>query len=155
MDSFLPTIILRHEKENKKKCSLKGLEKLQGFEFYSYPSKTYPCLKNYLILGFDGPILTKKDSSMGICVFDGTWKYAKKMFNIVPGHHYRTLPKEFVTAYPRRQTDCEDPTRGLSSLEAIYIAYRILNRNCNHLLDDYYWKKEFLKKNVQCFLSLS
>ena len=68
-------------------------------------------------------------------------------FQLEPGIVRRRIPEHFRTAYPRRQDDCADPERGLSSIEAIYISYHILGRDTSHLLDNYHWKDLFLQKN--------
>jgi pre-rRNA-processing protein TSR3 len=60
----------------------------------------------------------------------------------------RSLPKGFQTAYPRRQLDCPDPSQGLASIEALYIAFFLLGRECDFLLDGYYWKELFLQRNT-------
>jgi len=59
----------------------------------------------------------------------------------------RSLPIDLKTAYPRRQEDCQDPERGLASVEALFAAYTILGRDTTGLLDFYYWKEDFLLKN--------
>ncbi|HSX12342.1 MAG TPA: hypothetical protein VLF61_02515 [Rhabdochlamydiaceae bacterium] len=147
---FPPTFILRHRKENLKKCSLRGLEQRQDIHFFTYPLATLPDLSNYLILTMDSPPLTKNDAHLGLFLLDGTWRYATKMLQV----HFqenkvqkRSLPAHFETAYPRAQTDCPDPLRGLASIEALYIAYTILGRDTTGLLDNYYWKDLFLQKN--------
>lgn len=56
-----PTIIIRHRKENLKKCSLKGLENDKNFYFYTYPKDPLPDLNDYVLLKMDSPILTEKD----------------------------------------------------------------------------------------------
>ena len=68
---------------------------------------------------------------------------------------YRSLPKGFATAYPREQTHCDDPTRGLATLEAIFIAYTILKRDTSHLLENYYFASEFMNKNQPLLKNLS
>jgi pre-rRNA-processing protein TSR3 len=81
---------------------------------------------------------------------DGTWRYAEKMFKQIKSPEklvLRSLPETVRTAYPRRQEDCLDPERGLSSIEAIYVAYTILGRETKGLLDGYYWKDLFIEKN--------
>jgi pre-rRNA-processing protein TSR3 len=60
----------------------------------------------------------------------------------------RSIPKGWRTAYPRRQDDCEDPSTGLASIEAIAIAYLILDRDPTGLFDNYHWKSDFLKINA-------
>ena len=149
---FPPTLILRHRKENIKKCTLKGLEKRADFLFFTYPKDRLPDLCNYLLLTLDAPVLTSADKEKGIFLIDGTWRYAQTMFKQLPKPHLftmRSLPSHWQTAYPRRQEDCADPARGLASIEAIFIAYTILGRNADHLLDNYYWKEMFLSKNAR------
>jgi pre-rRNA-processing protein TSR3 len=147
---FPPTIILRHIRENLKKCSLRGLEEVEGFTFYTYPMVELPDLSDYLLLALEGAPLTQNDTSKGLLILDGTWRYAEKMMRFVEGKcsiEKRSIPKGFQTAYPRRQDDCSDPGSGLASIEAIYIAYRILGRPVEGILDHYYWKEQFIKLN--------
>lgn len=150
MQLFNPTIVLRHQRENIKKCSLRGLEVRPDFIFYTYPRCVLPPLSQYIILTLDGPPLTKKDASSGLFILDSTWRYVDKMMNFVGKQcllTQRSIPSHFRTAYPRRQDDCLDPTRGLASIEAIYIAYKLLDRDTLGLLDNYHWKEKFLELN--------
>ncbi|MBS0628619.1 MAG: hypothetical protein JSS30_00160 [Verrucomicrobia bacterium] len=142
MNSFPHTIILRHNRENLKKCSLRGLETRQDLIFYSYPlKKELPDLSNYVVLTLDGPPLTQEDAQYGIFLIDGTWRYAEKMLKALkPPFEQRSLPREAMTAYPRRQDD----GRGLASCEALYLSYLILGRDPAGLLDHYRWKEQFL-----------
>ena len=145
MSSFLPTIILRHRKENLKKCTLRGLEVRGDMQFFTYPKDSLPKLTNYISLDLDGPPLSPEDNSYGLFLIDATWNYAKVMAKTLPHPIItRSLPAHIKTAYPRRQTDCADPTRGLASIEAIYIAYSLLGRDTTGLLDSYHWKEQFL-----------
>ncbi len=152
MTSFLPTIILRHRRENKKKCTLSPLHSSSDFLFFDYPLKReLPDLTLYFVLDMEGPQLTAKDAHLGVCIIDGTWKLAKKMSEVLPPMQKRSLPKEIITAYPRKQTDCLDPQRGLASIEALYCAYRLMGKDSMHLLEQYHWKLEFLEKNKHLF----
>ncbi|MDB6080813.1 MAG: hypothetical protein JWO53_85 [Chlamydiia bacterium] len=146
------TCIIRHSRENLKKCSLRGLEGRCDFNFFVYPNccTTLPDLSNYVVLDLDGPALSKDDSSRGLILIDATWRLAGKMVQQLKELYpvpKRSIPPGFKTAYPRRQDDCSDPTAGLASIEALYIAYRLLGRNGEFLLKDYYWKELFLQKN--------
>lgn len=146
MSLFLPTLILRHRKENLKKCSLHGLETREDLRFFTYPKDQLPDLSAYILLTLDAPVLSEEDSDKGLFLIDGTWKYAEVMFrSLVKPHRFllRSLPAIYQTAYPRRQ---ENP-RGLSSAEALYIAYCITGREPAGLLDFYYWKEAFIHKN--------
>lgn len=151
MIHFPKTLILRHKRENLNKCSLRGLEIRSDMIFLTYPKDPIPDLTNYCILSFDSPLLNQNDSHLGICLIDGTWRYAAQMSKHLtkqPNLIFRSLPL-IKTAYPRRQLDCHYPDRGLASLEALYVAYRILKRNLTGLLDHYYWKDQFLSQYEQ------
>jgi rRNA small subunit aminocarboxypropyltransferase len=150
MNLYPQTIILRHRRENLKKCSLTGLENREDFLFFTYPKAHLPDLSHYVLLTLDAPVLTEKDKEYGLFLIDGTWKHAKTMFHSLTQPHRficRSLPGHFRTAYPRRQTECPDRDRGLSSLEALYLAYRILGREAEDLLKNYYWQEQFLAIN--------
>ncbi len=150
MHHFKTTIILRHRKENLKKCSLKGLESRKDFLFVSYPFQELPDLSQYLALSMEGEELSSQDKDLGLFIIDGTWRHAEIMARQIP--HFdkmqkRSLPKALRTAYPRRQEDCANPERGLASIEAIFAAYQILERPVEGLLDYYHWKEPFLLEN--------
>lgn len=143
----MKTLILRHRRENLKKCSLRGLEKREDLSFYTYPKDPLPDLSNYILLKVGAPPLTLKDREKGILLIDGTWKLAQVMEKQLPLEiETRSLPP-FKTAYPRRQTDCPNPELGLASIEALYIAHLILDFSTKNLLDSYYWKDQFIQIN--------
>lgn len=142
------TAILRHRRENLKKCSLTGLEKLPGLKFYTYPLDTLPDYSSFLLLKVGAPPLTYADKDRGLLLIDGTWRLAQTMERQLPWPmEARSLPPGYRTAYPRRQTECPDPAAGLSSLEALYIAHLILGRSTENFLDSYHWKELFLEIN--------
>jgi pre-rRNA-processing protein TSR3 len=154
MQSFPLTLVWRHRRENLKKCSLRGLEQRPDFQFFSYPSQNLPPLDNYIVLDLAAPPLTQADNTRGLLILDGTWRYASRMEKQLKPNGkllYRSLPATFRTAYPRRQEDCLQPERGLASIEAIYVAYAILGRDCTGLLDYYYWGEAFLQHNKNLF----
>ncbi len=147
---FPPTIILRHRRENLKKCSLRGLETRPDLHFFTYPKEELPSLAGYVLLTLDAPPLSREDAHLGLFLIDGTWRYADTMFRQLKKPHLfekRSLPSHYHTAYPRRQDDCSEPSRGLASVEALYLAYQLLGRDPAGLLDHYHWKEEFLKHN--------
>jgi pre-rRNA-processing protein TSR3 len=148
---FPPTIVIRHKKENLKKCSLRGLENRADFLFYRYPLLEIPPYEQSILLTLDASVeLTEADYSCSLLIVDATWRYAQEIIKRLPGVEKlkkRRLPAHFKTAYPRRQNDCSDPSCGLASLEAIFCAYTIMGRSCANLLDAYYWKDSFLEKN--------
>lgn len=110
---FPPTIILRHRRENLKKCSLTGLETREDMRFFTYPKESLPDVAGYILLTMNAPLLTTADAQRGLLLIDGTWKYAAQMSKAVPKNVIeRSLPAQFRTAYPRRQGDCPDPKEG-------------------------------------------
>jgi pre-rRNA-processing protein TSR3 len=149
-----PHRVLRHKKENLKKCSLSGLEERKDFKFYRYPRDEFIDLSNYFVLSLGAPLLTREDSSKGLMLVDGTWRYAEKMLKFLKQGQSlaeRSLPAGFVTAYPRKQDDCPDPSAGLASIEAFYVAFKILGYDTEGLLKHYYFADEFLKRNQKAF----
>ena len=153
--SFPPTIIIRHVRENLKKCSLSGLEGRSDFLFFTYPAcaqgkERLPDLAGYLLLDVAGEPLTPQDRGSGLILLDATWRLAVKMQHNIPELKTlprRSIPEGFRTAYPRRQDDCPDPEAGLASIEALYIACWAAGRSLDGLLDMYYWREQFLSKN--------
>ncbi len=144
----MSTLIWRHRRENLKKCSLKGLESRPDLRFITYPTDPLPDLSRCLVLQLGAPPLTLQDAQSDILLIDGTWRLAQVMLKQLPPFlEARSLPGNYLTAYPRRQTDCPDPRLGLASIEALYIAHLILGRSTENLLDGYHWQKQFLYAN--------
>ncbi|OGN61293.1 MAG: hypothetical protein A3F09_01850 [Chlamydiae bacterium RIFCSPHIGHO2_12_FULL_49_11] len=142
------TIVLRHRRENRKKCSLQCLAEHPDFIFINYPDGIVPSLEGFVMLSLEGPLLTERDRDAGLFIIDGTWRHAKTMEKFVGAEcPRRSLPAHFVTAYPRRQNDCADPARGLASIEALFIAFTILGRSTTGLFDRYRWGALFLELN--------
>src|SRR3989338_2517187 len=79
MNLFPPTLVLRHRRENLKKCSLTGLETRPDFLFLTYPKDPLPSLSSYLLLKVGAPPLTALDRDKGLFLIDATWKLADKM----------------------------------------------------------------------------
>ena len=128
------------------KCSLEPLRGREDFRFVSYSTKQVIDLTGYVRLSVEGPPLTAADASQGILLIDGSWRHAARMHL-----HFAAVPPRslagFRTAYPRVSKIFQDPPEGLASVEALYIAYRILGRPTAGLLDAYRWRDEFLKLN--------
>jgi pre-rRNA-processing protein TSR3 len=144
--TFPPTIIVRHPHENPRKCSILPLRGRPDLIFLTYPVKQALALENYVRLAAEGPPLTGADADRGLLLLDGSWRWAEAMtrdFAQVPPrslHGYRT-------AYPRVSKQGTDPDNGLASVEALFLAYYILDRPTTGLLDHYHWAEEFLRSN--------
>lgn len=150
------TLIIRHRKENLKKCSLRGLEKKPEFLFYQYPLHELPPLAEHgVLLCLEGEEeLSSADSGANLILIDATWRYAQKMIRALQFPEKlkkRRLPKTILTAYPRKQEDCPEPGHGLASIEALTCAFALLGRPFEALLENYHWKMDFLEKNQTFF----
>jgi len=143
------TLIIRHRRENLKKCSLRGLEGKEGYAFLTYPKDPMPNdLSSYFVLALGAPVLSEEDKDLALLLIDGTWRLASRIQKMLPAPFIaRSLPMGYLTAYPRRQEDCSDPTQGLASIEALYLAHKILGRPLEGLLDNYHWRDLFLERN--------
>jgi pre-rRNA-processing protein TSR3 len=144
--TFPPTIIIRDVKENPKKCSVLPLKGRDDVRFFSYPLKELPDLTGYIRLAADGPPLSAADAAAGILLLDGSWRSAGAMTRRFVHVEPRSLTG-YVTAYPRVSRLGADPPNGLATIEALFIACRILGRPTAGLLDHYHWAAEFLARN--------
>lgn len=140
------TIIVRHPKENPKKCSVLPLRGRTDLLFVPFPPRVPLDLDGYIRLAADGPDLTADDRDRGILLLDASWRRAADMvqgFAHVPPRSLRG----WRTAYPRTSKLGTDPDNGLASVEALYLAHHLLGRSTAGLLDHYHWKEEFLRAN--------
>ncbi|HWG42536.1 MAG TPA: hypothetical protein VN688_07095 [Gemmataceae bacterium] len=143
---FPPTIIVRHTRENPRKCSVMPLRGRPDVLFLNYPVKDRPELSGYVRLAAEGPALSPADAANGILLLDGSWRWAGAMtrdFIDVPArslHGWRT-------AYPRVSKLGTDPDNGLASIEALFVAYHLLGRPTAGLLTHYHWADAFLQIN--------
>jgi pre-rRNA-processing protein TSR3 len=144
--STLPTIIVVHPRELRAKCTVEPLRGDARFAFWKFPKMGSEPLANYVRLGYGGPIISPDDASRGLLVLDGTWKLAERMVPSFVEVEVRSLPV-LKTAYPRSSKVFFDPSDGLATIEAIYAAYKLMERDTTGLLDQYRWKDEFLRAN--------
>jgi pre-rRNA-processing protein TSR3 len=139
-------VIVRHPKENPRKCSILPLKGRADLVFLTYPVRERLELGNYVRLAAEGPALTVEDEERGLLLLDGSWRWAEAMtrdFEHVPP---RSL-SSYHTAYPRVSKRGTDPGNGLATVEALYVAYHVLGRPTQGLLDHYRWADEFLRRN--------
>lgn len=150
MIDFPLTVIWRHRKERLAKCSLRGLEGREDLRFFRYPEELPSGISGYILLEVGAPPLDAREGNRGLLLLDGTWRYAAAMRKALPEVESllpRSLPLFYHTAYPRRQKGCGDPVGGLASVEALYLAYRLLGRSIEGLLKHYHWREAFLAFN--------
>ena len=140
------TVIVRHTRENPRKCSIFPLRGRSDVLFLNYPVSQRPPLEGYIRLAADGPPLSLADANHGVLLLDGSWRWAGSMTRDFADIPPRSL-SGYRTAYPRSSKLGTDPDNGLASVEALYLAYHILGRPLEGLLDHYRWKDDFLRLN--------
>ena len=143
---YPPTVIVRHPKENPRKCSVLPLRGRPDLIFLSYPVRQRPDLTGYVRLAAEGPELSAADAGAGVLLLDGSWRWAGTMTRDFADVPPRSL-HGWHTAYPRVSKLGTDPDNGLASVEALFLAHHILGRPTAGLLDHYRWADEFLRLN--------
>src|SRR5262245_33992212 len=144
--TFPVTVIVRHPKENPRKCSVLPLKDRPDILLLKHPVRERPPLEGYVRLAAEGPELTEADAGRGVLLLDGSWRWAGAMerdFLDVPP---RSL-QGYRTAYPRVSKLGTDPDNGLASVEALFLAHSLLGRPVEGLLDHYRWAAELLALN--------
>jgi pre-rRNA-processing protein TSR3 len=140
------TVIVRHPRENPRKCSILPLRGRADLLICTYPVQQPLDLSAYVRLAAEGPPLSADDASRGLLLLDGSWRWAGAMtrdfLNVPP----RSL-SGYRTAYPRVSKLGTDPDNGLASVEALFLAHHLLGRPTSGLLDHYRWGAEFLERN--------
>ena len=144
--AYPPTVIVRHPKENPRKCSILPLRGRPDLIFLTYPVREPPPLAGYVRLAADGPELSAADADQGLLLLDGSWRWAGSMNRAFLDVPPRSL-RGWRTAYPRVSKRGTDPDNGLASVEALFAAYHTLGRPTERLLDHYRWAEEFLRLN--------
>lgn len=137
--------VIRHPKEKIAKCSLRFLHERPGFTFWrAKPGFTFDAT-GFTVLAVDAPPLTPEDAGRPLLLLDSTWRYLPQVAACLRGEPLRrSIPAGIVTAYPRKSRVFDDPEAGLASLEALYVALRLLGERDDTLLDGYHWREQFL-----------
>jgi pre-rRNA-processing protein TSR3 len=144
--AYPPTVIVRDSHENPRKCSILPLRGRPDLVFLTHPVREPPDLQGYVRLAAEGPDLTPADAGSGLLLLDASWRRAAildRAFQHIPA---RAL-HGFRTAFPRMSKRGTDPDNGLASVEALFLAYHLLGRQTEGLLDHFHWAAEFLRIN--------
>lgn len=145
----IPVTIIRHPKERLSKCTLQPLRHRPEFTFYKGSKGFKLNATGFILLGLNAPILSEADAGHPLLLLDSTWRLLPQLEACLEGTPIRrTLPTGIRTAYPRVSKIAEDPLGGLASVEALYVAKKLLGEDDPSLLDGYYWKDAFLAQFV-------
>lgn len=138
--------VIRHRRENLKKCSLRNLHGRPDIRFIRDHASLRFDASGHVLLDVDGPPLSAADAGHPLLILDSSWRWLPRLRRHIVGEpRLRSLPA-VPTAYPRVSKLFRDPNRGLASVEALYLAKRILGEDDPSLLDGYPWKTEFLAR---------
>lgn len=142
-----PVVVVRHARERIRKCSLRALHGRSGFTFLK-ATKTFRFdATGHLELAVDAPALTVVDRGRPLLLLDSTWRLLPALRARIGGTTIRrSIPGGIATAYPRASRDHDDPPGGLASVEALFLALRLLDPGPEDLsmLDGYHWRDAFL-----------
>jgi pre-rRNA-processing protein TSR3 len=139
------TTVIRHPKERIAKCSLRFLHERPDMTFLrANPGFTFDAT-GFVLLAVDAPPLSPADADHPLLLLDSTWRWLPQLLACVRGEPIRrSIPGNLRTAYPRVSKVFEDPAAGLASIEALYVARRLLGDDDPTLLDGYHWREQFL-----------
>ncbi|MFK7742427.1 MAG: hypothetical protein AB8H80_19085 [Planctomycetota bacterium] len=139
------TTVIRHPKERIQKCSLRFLHERPEMTFMRGKPGLRFDATGFVLLAVDAPPLGLDDSGLPLLLLDSTWRWLPQLEACVAGEPVRrSIPGNLRTAYPRTSKLFEDPLGGLASIEALYVARRLLGDDDATLLDGYHWREEFL-----------
>ena len=139
----IPTTVIRHPKEKIRKCSLRFL--------HERPEMTFLRGNPGFVFDATGFTLLAVDADeRPLLLLDSTWRWLPQLLACVSGEPiHRSIPGNVRTAYPRISKVFEDPEAGLASIEALYLARKLLGDDDPSLLDGYHWKDQFLQSLQQ------
>lgn len=145
-------VILRHPAENLAKCSVEPLRGRPDLGFVTAEGPAVVRGEGCVLLEVGAPVLSAADAGRVLILLDGNWRHVPRLRARVTGNPLpRSLPA-VPTAYPRRNAEGGDPPEGLATVEALYLALRVLGTEDRSLLAGYRWRDEFLA-NVRAALA--
>lgn len=142
----ISTTVIRHPKERVSKCSLRFLHDRPEMTFLRGKPDLRFDATGFLLLSVDAPPLSRADAGKPLLLLDSTWRWLSQLEDCVVGEPTRrSIPSGLRTAYPRVSKVFDDPSGGLASIEALYVARKVLGEDDPALLDGYHWKDDFLQ----------
>lgn len=141
----VPTTVIRHRRERIAKCSLRHLHGRPDLTFLKAgPGFSFDGT-GFTLLAVGAPVLTPADRGRPLLLLDSSWRWLEQLRACVTGDPAcRSIPKDVATAYPRKSRLFPDPEGGLASVEALYVARRILGDDDPSLLEGYHWRERFV-----------
>ena len=142
----METVVIRHPRENRKKCSLRHLCGRADFRFFNARDGFTFDATGYTLLEIGAPTISPADACRPLLMLDSTWFLLPKIRGKICGNFVpRGLPDGIKTAYPRVSKMTANPDGGLASIEALYAAFYLMGTPRPELLEGYIFAEEFLK----------
>jgi pre-rRNA-processing protein TSR3 len=143
----IPTTVIRHPKERISKCSLRFLHGRPEMTFLRAKPGWRFDATGFTLLAVEAPALSPEDAGRPLLLLDSTWRWLPQLMACLHGEPVRrSIPGGLETAYPRTSKVFEDPAGGLASIEALYVARRLLGDEDASLLEGYHWREAFLRQ---------
>ena len=142
---MIPITVIRHPKERRSKCSLRPLEARAEMTFHRARPDWLFDVSGFTILALGAPEMSPADAGRPLLLLDSTWRLLPQLEACLHGQAIRRTLPAVPTAYPRVSKLTNDPTRGLASVEALYLAKLMLGERDDTLLEDYYWAEAFMR----------
>ena len=144
----MKVVVIRHCKENLKKCSMSHLHGHEGFTFLKARDGFAFDATGHVLLEIGAPPISPSDAGLPILLLDSTWALLPKLRSKISGTPIlRSIPEGVKTAYPRISKLYRDPSAGLATVEALYAALKFSGISRPEILRGWHFAEDFLKIN--------
>jgi pre-rRNA-processing protein TSR3 len=146
--------------ETSNKCTIAPLADRIDFSLFRVKGNNrLGPLRSPILLHHEGQCLTQireTETVTGIASVDCVWRRLDILIRRIEGPLpvLARIPEGFETAYPRHNKNNDDPSGGLATIEAIFVASAILGNWDVSLLCQYYFGRKFVEINKHRFLKL-
>lgn len=146
-------IIVDHG-ETSNKCTILPLKYRSDFHIHQVPSSFSPQAE--ILLHPKGLALNtfveSKPRIERVAAVDCIWRRLEPILQEIQAPHIQvSIPDGFVSAYPRVSKKDHDPSGGLATIEALFIAAAFLGHWDLTLLREYFFAEKFLEMNQAVF----
>lgn len=137
--------VIRHPKERLSKCSLTPLKGRTDIHFLkARPGWNFDAT-GFTVLALGATELSEEDAGRPLLLLDSTWRLLPQLEACLVGEEVRRTLPAVRSAFPRKSKIVDDPSSGLASVEALFLAKLLLGERDDTLLENYHWRSEFLK----------
>ncbi len=146
-------IIVDHG-ETSNKCTILPLRYRHDFHISQVPGSF--SLEAEILLHPEGLALNEfvksKPAIRRLAAVDCVWRRLDPILQVIHAPQSRvSIPAGFVTAYPRVSKKDFDPSGGLATIEALFIAAAFLGHWDVSMLREYFFAEKFLEMNEPAF----